>query len=104
MRKTNVISMSYRNRDPEDGCHECSKHWLPSYMEKHLEMHRPSGELKFFDQLTKQYKQGLDQAQQKITDFTNGTGVVSAQLERDSVAAASRRIRFYSAPGPDNDA
>jgi uncharacterized protein involved in exopolysaccharide biosynthesis len=47
-------------------------------------MHRPSGEFKFFDQLTSQYKQGLDQAQEKLTNFTKGTGVVSAQLERDS--------------------
>lgn len=83
VRKTNVISLSYRNRDPEMAA-AVLKALAASYMEKHLEMHRPSGELKFFDQLTKQYKQGLDQAQQKITDFTNGTGVVSAQLERDA--------------------
>ena len=83
LRKTNVISVSYRNRDPQLAA-AVLKALAASYMEKHLEMHRPSGELKFFDQLTKQYKQGLDEAQQKINDFTNGTGVVSAQLERDS--------------------
>lgn len=83
VRKTNVISVSYRNRDPAMAA-TVLKALAASYMEKHLEMHRPSGELKFFDQLTKQYKQGLDKAQQKITDFTNGTGVVSAQLERDA--------------------
>jgi uncharacterized protein involved in exopolysaccharide biosynthesis len=83
LRKTNVISVSYRSRDPQSAA-TVLKALAASYMEKHLEMHRPSGELKFFDQLTKQYKQGWDEAQQKITDFKNGTGVVSAQLERDS--------------------
>ena len=37
-----------------------------------------SGEFKFFDQQMEQYKQGLNQAQAKLTDFTKGTGVVSA--------------------------
>ena len=83
VRKTNVISVSYRNRDPKMAA-KVLQALSTAYMEKHLEMHRPSGEFKFFDQLTSQYKQGLDQAQQQITDFTKGTGVVSAQLERDS--------------------
>jgi uncharacterized protein involved in exopolysaccharide biosynthesis len=55
-----------------------------AYTEKHLEVHRSSGEFKFFDQQMDQYQQGLDQAQAKLTDFTKGTGVVSADLERDS--------------------
>ena len=62
------------------------------YMEKHLEVHRPYGEFKFFDQQTEQYKQGLDQAQNKLTEFTKGTGVVSAGLERDAALRQARRI------------
>lgn len=83
VRKTNVISVSYQARDPELAA-AVLRGLAAAYTEKHLEMHRPSGELKFFDQQTDQYKQGLDQAQQKLTDFTTGTGVVSAELERDS--------------------
>ena len=63
---------------------EVLKALAAAYTEKHLEVHRPSGEFKFFDQQTEQYKQGLNQAQDKLTDFTKGTGVVSAELERDS--------------------
>ncbi len=55
-----------------------------AYMEKHLEVHRSSGEFKFFDQQMRQYQQGLDQAQAKLTAFTKKTGIVSADLERDS--------------------
>jgi len=83
VRKTNVISVSYRDRDPEMAA-KVLKALAAAYMEKHLEVHRSSGEFKFFDQQTTQYQQGLNQAQEKLTDFTKETGVVSAELERDS--------------------
>jgi uncharacterized protein involved in exopolysaccharide biosynthesis len=83
LRKSNVISVSYDARDPKMA-EEVLKALSAAYMEKHLELHRSSGEFKFFDQQTDQYKQGLNQAQEKLTDFTKGTGVVSAELERDS--------------------
>ncbi|MGD0471269.1 MAG: Wzz/FepE/Etk N-terminal domain-containing protein [Terriglobales bacterium] len=83
IRKTNVISVSYQARDPQVA-EEVLKALAAAYMEKHLEVHHPSGEFKFFDQQTERYQQGLNQAQENLTDFTKGTGVVSAELERDS--------------------
>ena len=83
LRKSNVISVKYSNRDPETAANVL-RALAAAYTEKHLELHRSSGEFKFFDQQTQQYQQGLDQAQAKLTDFTKGTGVISAQLERDS--------------------
>ena len=82
LRKSNVISVAYESSDRA----------LPSkvlntlaslYTEKHLEVHRPSGEFKFFDQQTEQYRKGLQLAEQKLTDFTRERGTVSAQMERD---------------------
>jgi uncharacterized protein involved in exopolysaccharide biosynthesis len=83
LRKTNVISVSYAARDPKKA-EEVLKALSAAYLEKHLELHRSSGEFKFFDQQAEQYKHGLNQAQEKLNGFTKGTGVVSAQLERDS--------------------
>ena len=83
LRKTNVISLSYQSRDPKTAANVL-KALAAAYMEKHLEVHHPTGEYKFFDQQMEQYKHGLNQAQEKLTDFTRGTGVVSADLERDS--------------------
>jgi uncharacterized protein involved in exopolysaccharide biosynthesis len=83
LRKTNVISVTYQARDPKLA-EEVLKALAAAYTEKHLEVHRPLGEFKFFDQQTEQYKQGLNQAQEKLTNFTKGTGVVSAESERDS--------------------
>ena len=83
LRKTNVISVTYQARDP-NLAEEVLKALAAAYTEKHMEVHRPLGEFKFFDQQTKQYKQGLNQAQEKLTNFTEGTGIVSAESERDS--------------------
>lgn len=93
LRKTNVISVSYEARDPKLA-EEVLKALAAAYTEKHLEVHRPFGEFKFFDQQTEQYMQGLNRAQAKLTDFTKGTGVVSAQIERDS--ALQQAVAFDS--------
>ena len=82
LRKTNVISVTYEASDPELASKVLNT--LASlYTEKHLEVHRPSGEFKFFDQQTEQYRKGLQRAEQKLTDFTRQHGTVSAQMERD---------------------
>lgn len=82
LRKTNVISVRYRSSDPELAA-KVLRAVASAYMEKHLEVHRPTGEFKFFDQQTKQYREGLRGAEQKLTEFTQQQGVVSAQVERD---------------------
>jgi uncharacterized protein involved in exopolysaccharide biosynthesis len=81
--KSNVISVSYQSRDPKMAARVLAT-LATAYMEKHLEVHRSSGEFKFFDQQMRQYQQGLDQAQGKLTAFTKKTGVVAAEVERDS--------------------
>ena len=48
--KTNVISVSYEARDPMMA-QKVLKALSVAYMEKHLELHRSSGEFKFFDQI-----------------------------------------------------
>lgn len=83
LKKTNVISVSYEARDP-NMAGAVLKALSTAFMEKHMELHRSSGEFKFFDEQTAQYKRGLDQAQEKLTDFSKGTGVVSAEIERGS--------------------
>jgi uncharacterized protein involved in exopolysaccharide biosynthesis len=99
LHKSNVISVSYESRDPQMSARVLSA-LATAYMEKHLEVHRSTGEFKFFDQQMRQYQQGLDQAQTKLTEFTNSTGVVAADLERDSALreanefdAAARQAR-----------
>ena len=81
--KTNVITVHYAARNPQMVASVLTS-LAAAYTEKHLEVHRTSGEFKFFDQQTDRYKKGLDQAQANLTAFTKGTGIVSAESERNS--------------------
>src|SRR5579862_8169455 len=94
IRKTHVISVRYQCRDPKVASTVLSE-LAKAYIEKHTEVHRPSGESKFFDQEAAQFHNGLEQAQKKLTAFTVERGVVSAQQERDS--ALQRANEFDSA-------
>jgi uncharacterized protein involved in exopolysaccharide biosynthesis len=93
LRKTHVISVSYQSRKPQVAA-EVLRTLAAAYTEKHAEVHRPSGEFKFFNQQAEQFHQGLEQAQHKLTDFSQQSGVVAAQLERDS--ALQRADEFDS--------
>lgn len=85
-RKSNVISVSYKNRNPRLAARVLEE-LSEAYIQKHLEMSHSSGQFSFFDQQTQQYLKGLDDAQTKLTAFTDQTGVVSAQTERDDALA-----------------
>lgn len=83
LRKSNVISVHYSASNPWKANRVLTA-LSSAYTEKHLQVHRSSGELKFFDQQMEQYQNGLNQAQAKLDAFRKSTGVVSAELERDS--------------------
>ena len=83
VRRSNVILVNYVTNDPHKAV-EVLNALAAAYLEKHMEAHRSSGESDFFDQQAKQYKDGMNAAQEKLVNFTNGTGVVSAELQRDS--------------------
>ena len=82
IRKTNLIDVSYESGDPALAARVLSS--LASYyVEKHTEVHRPSGEFKFFEQETTDYGRRLQEAEFELVGFTRDQGVVSAALERD---------------------
>jgi uncharacterized protein involved in exopolysaccharide biosynthesis len=82
IRKSNVISVQYESDDPELA-RNVLKVLSNAYIEKQTAVHRPTGEFKFFDQLTTQYKLGLDHAQKRLLDFNRDHGIVALQTERD---------------------
>lgn len=93
IRKTNMISVQYEAQDPNLASRVLTA-LSEAYSEKHIEVHRPSGEFKFFDQQTSQYKQGLAATQQKIFEFNQKNGVVAPQVERD---LALQRVNDFDA-------
>jgi uncharacterized protein involved in exopolysaccharide biosynthesis len=81
IRKTRMIAVTYHSSDPALAARVLSS--LASvYMEKHLEVQRPSGEFRFFEQQAEEYARQLDAAESKLLDLNN-KGVVAASLERD---------------------
>ena len=58
LRKTNLIAVTYESSDPALASKVLNT-LAGLYTEKHLEVHRSSGEYKFFDQQTEQYRKGL---------------------------------------------
>lgn len=83
IRKTHVISVSYRSRDPKQAAAVLAA-LASAYVAKHTEVHRPSGEFTFFDQEAARFQKRLEEAQQKVAEFSLAHHVVSAQAERDT--------------------
>jgi len=54
-----------------------------AYVERHEQLHRPSGEFEFFDRQVSQSRQGLEAAEVQLMEFGRDQGVTSAATERD---------------------
>jgi uncharacterized protein involved in exopolysaccharide biosynthesis len=82
IKKSNLIAVSYDAPDPHLAAHVLQS--LASvYLEKHMEVHRPGGQLRFFDQQTGESRRQLEEANKKLVDFTKTRGVVMAAQQRD---------------------
>lgn len=82
MKKTNLIAIKYASDDPRQAA-KVLQGVANAYLEKHTVVHRPGGEVHFFEQQTGESRRQLEQAQQKLLQFTAGHGVVEAAQERD---------------------
>jgi uncharacterized protein involved in exopolysaccharide biosynthesis len=84
LKKTNVIAVSYDAANPQLAA-KVLQSLAAAYLEKHKEVHRPGGELHFFDDQTAESKRQLEEAERKLLDFTNSHDVVMAAQQRDLV-------------------
>lgn len=82
VKKTNLIAIRYAADDPQLAArvlHSLEK----AYLEKHLNVHRPGGEHRFFAQQTEESRRQLEDAKLQLLRFTTEHRVVSAGLQRD---------------------
>jgi protein tyrosine kinase modulator len=93
IRKTNIISVKYESPSAELA-RKVLVALSQAYSEKHMEVHRPTGEVQFFTQQVALYKQNLEDAQRKLVAFDQQNGVVSPGMERD---LAVQRVNDFSA-------
>ena len=82
MRKATLITVSYKSSDPAQAANVLHS-LAAAYLRRHEQLHRPSGEFKFFDQQVVLARGGLEEAELQLMRFGADQGVTSAALERD---------------------
>ena len=73
---SDVISVSYRNRDPELARLVLDE-LVKQYFDKHLEVHRSTGAFDFVSQQTDQVKARLKSTEDELKKLEAGTGIIS---------------------------
>jgi uncharacterized protein involved in exopolysaccharide biosynthesis len=84
MKKTDLIEVSFASEDPQRAA-KVLQSLANAYLEKHTVVHRPSGEVVFFEQQTNNSRRQLEEAQNRLLQFTALHRVVEAAQERDLV-------------------
>jgi uncharacterized protein involved in exopolysaccharide biosynthesis len=80
--KTDLIVASYESPNPEQSRRVLAT--LASlYLSKQRNVHGPDFQVSFFAEQVKDHNSALEAAEEKLLAFTEDTGVVSADLERD---------------------
>jgi uncharacterized protein involved in exopolysaccharide biosynthesis len=82
LRRTNIIGVKYQSRERAQAARVLES-LAVLYKEKHLAVHRSSGEMAFFDHEANRYATELAEAQAKLIGFTRDFGIVSADRERE---------------------
>jgi uncharacterized protein involved in exopolysaccharide biosynthesis len=82
VKKTDLITISYAAEDPQQAA-KVLQSVANAYLEKHTVVHRPGGEVRFFEQQTAESRRQLEEAEGKLLQFTAAHGVVAAAQERD---------------------
>jgi len=92
VKRTDLISIDYTSTDAKLAAQVLSN-LANSYLEKHVEVHRPPAAMDFFQQEAKRYQAGLADAEARLVDSTKD-GAVSAQQQKDS---ALQRLAEFEA-------
>ena len=82
VKRTNLITVSYASDDPRLAARVLQS-LENAYLEKHTVVHRPGGEVRFFEQQTTESRRLLEEAKHRLLEFNGGHGVVAAAEQRD---------------------
>lgn len=82
VKKSNLIDVSYTGRDPQTSA-QVLKVLADAYLQKHVTVHSPPGQLQFFAQETERYKKNLTDAETQLKKFSEEEDGVAPQLARD---------------------
>ena len=82
LKKSNIISLSYSSSNPKAAAHVLDV-LSNAYIDQHLAVHRPAGQVKFFEQETERYRENMAQSEAELKKFADEQGGVAPQLARD---------------------
>jgi uncharacterized protein involved in exopolysaccharide biosynthesis len=82
IKKTNLLAVTYAADDPQLAA-KVLQSVEKAYLAKHMEVHRPNGEYRFFELQTGEALRQLEQSRQKLLSFASNRGVVAAGEQRD---------------------
>jgi uncharacterized protein involved in exopolysaccharide biosynthesis len=82
VKKSNIITITYDKRDIHLGT-RVLRALDAAYLEKHYQVHRPSGQYQFFEEKTADYRNNLAGAEDQLRKFSQASGSVNPQLARD---------------------
>jgi uncharacterized protein involved in exopolysaccharide biosynthesis len=81
-KKSNLIEVGYTSTDPQLAA-RVLRALGDAYIQKHVAVHTPPGQLQFFDQETERYRKNLSEAEQQVKQFSQQDGGVAPQVSRD---------------------
>ena len=87
LRGSNVILISYRDRDPELA-RRVSEELVSRYFDKHLQVHRSLGAFDFVSQKTDEARKHLHQTEDELKQLKAKAGITSLAESTETVAAA----------------
>jgi uncharacterized protein involved in exopolysaccharide biosynthesis len=82
MKKSDLISVTYTSSDPQLAA-RVLRVLGDAYIQKHVDVHTPPGQVKFFDQETERYKKDLNDAETQLKVFSEQPDGVAPQMTRD---------------------
>jgi len=82
VKKTNLIAVSYQAEDPAAAA-QLLRRLAAAYMEKHTAVHRPAGELTFFEKQTEESRRQVEESSRRLLLFTKDRGIIAAAQQRD---------------------
>jgi len=80
--KSSMIRVRYASPDPRKSA-EVLQALADAYFERHLQLHSNAGSLAFFQEQAEAYEQKVKDAEQRLVEFQNTSGVVGAPEQKD---------------------
>lgn len=84
IKKTNVISIAYEAHKPQLA-QQVLATLDKAYLDKHMEVHHPSGQVEFFEQEADKYKKDMLSAEAELAKFADGQNGVAPNTQRDMI-------------------